>query len=1665
MKKFLSALLSLTMLLALSLPAAALDQTAVDFTTNGGSACNSQTATYSFNGWKNGTNTYSNGAKVTNLANTNGATVTLTAEWTGGTITLPSTSRQGYIFDGWYTNASFTGTKYDAGSTYTATAKTTFYAKWTAVTYDVVYNGNGNTSGSTANSTHTYDQEKALTGNGFKKEYTVTYNYKDGRENTSAVGTYTFSGWATSENGAKEYDNNQKVTNLRDTAGTYNLYAVWSNESAKVTNKASRIGYTFEGWYTNEECAGNRVDTDGSYIPSSDITLYAKWRINQYAYTVRYLEKETNKVLSQEKTDSTKDYGTVISGETEVITITGYKKVSTNDITISENAGNNIITVYYEIDNDQRRDISYTVEYYQEGKLVAGDTQTETQSVQVLEEDILTVNKSEINTSNKYHGYRLEKTEPAEIPDSIEAGSTIKVYYVIDDTNTKTLNYTVKYYQDGKEVEKDSKTVSQTVQVLQPDTLTVQPVDTANDKYFGYKFEKTEPATLPTSIEDGGLIKVHYITDEAQTKELSYTVEYYKNGEIVAGDTQTEKTIVQVLKDDVLKVAKEKINLTNKYVTYKLERTEPAEIPEEIATGSTIKVFYVTNEEKTGYKIEYYYDNEIDNSKTEEVEIDKGTTVEKAEVEGKAEANKKEGYKLLTIVNVPLKATDSLAANTIKVFYISEKITPDPTPEEPNPTPIPNEKVAYSIEYYYNNEIDSTKTEIVEAEIGKTVNKAEVEAKATANVKEGFELLAIINSPLKVTANVENNVIKIFYKSTTITTPENPTPVPNTKVGYRIEYYYDNQIDNTRSEMVNVEVGTVISKADIEAKAEENKKSGYNLLTIINSPLTVSASIDNNVIKVYYLKDNGSPENPVDPELIDKTGYRIEYYYENEIDNSKSEMIDSKIGNTVSKEEVTAKAEENKKDGYKLLTIVNVPLKVSAKVENNTIKVYYIKEVTEGPTPVPNTKVGYRIEYYYDNEINNEKTELVEVEKGTVVLKADIEAKAEVNRPEEYRLLTIVNAPLTAGEKIENNVIKVYYVSKVIVNPDKPEEPIVNTKVGYRIEYYYDDKINNEKTEIIDAEIGNTVLKSEIDKKVEANKEKGFKLLALINAPLKITENVENNVIKVYYISEEITPDPTPENPTPTPVPNTKVGYRVEYYFDNKIDNSKSELYETEKGTLISKENIEEKAAVKGKEGYKLLTIVNVPLIVTENIENNVIKVFYIPQEITPDPTPENPTPTPVPNTKVGYRIEYYYDEAIDNSKTEMIETDIGTVISKSEIETKAAQNNKEGYELLTIINSPLTVSENVENNAIKVYYKKSMIPGGETNPDPVPNTKVGYRIEYYFDNKIDNSKSELYEVEKGSKISKEEIEAKATNNNKDGYKVLTIANVPLTISENIDNNVIKVFYQKVELTPGGEVVENNKVGYKIEYYYDDEINNEKTEVNEVEKGTVISKEEVNNKAEANLISGYKVLAVINAPLTVGETDNNVIKVYYNKENIEVPGEDPKPNTKVGYRVEYYYENKIDNTKSELIETEIGNIITEKDIGINIVANIKEGYKLLTVVNVPLVASQNIENNVIKVHYIKEEIENPDPENPTPVPNTKVGYRIEYYYDNEIDNEKTEVLQAEKGTIITKEEIKAKADLNIKEKYTYLSMINAPLTVGETDNNVIKVYYKKSTLS
>ena len=219
----------------------------------------------------------------------------------------------------------------------------------------------------------------------------------------------------------------------------------------------------------------------------------------------------------------------------------------------------------------------------------------------------MTVKKEDINTVNKYYGYKFEKTDPTTIPETVSNGDVIKVYYVIDEEAKKELSYTVEYYKDGEIVSGDTQTVKTEVQVLQPDTLTVkkEDINTVN-KYYGYKFEKTDPTTIPETVSNGDVIKVYYVIDEEAKKELSYTVEYYKDGEIVSGDTQTVKTEVQVLQPDTLTVKKEDINTVNKYYGYKFEKTDPTTIPETVSNGDVIKVYYVKRTDLT-YTVHYYY--------------------------------------------------------------------------------------------------------------------------------------------------------------------------------------------------------------------------------------------------------------------------------------------------------------------------------------------------------------------------------------------------------------------------------------------------------------------------------------------------------------------------------------------------------------------------------------------------------------------------------------------------------------------------------------------------------------------------------------------------------------------------------------------------------------------------------------------------------------------------------------------------------------------------------------------------------------------------------------------------------------------------------------------------------------------------------------------------
>ena len=436
----------------------------------------------------------------------------------------------------------------------------------------------------------------------------------------------------------------------------------------------------------------------------------------------------------------------------------GYKFERTDPTTIPETVSNgDVIKVYYVIDEEAKKELSYTVEYYKDGEIVSGDTQTVKTEVQVLQPDTLTVKKEDINTVNKYYGYKFERTDPTTIPETVSNGDVIKVYYVIDEEAKKELSYTVEYYKDGEIVSGDTQTVKTEVQVLQPDTLTVkkEDINTVN-KYYGYKFERTDPTTIPETVSNGDVIKVYYVIDEEAKKELSYTVEYYKDGEIVSGDTQTVKTEVQVLQPDTLTVKKEDINTVNKYYGYKFERTDPTTIPETVSNGDVIKVYYVIDEEakkELSYTVEYYKDGEIVSGDTQTVKTEVQVlqpdtlTVKKEDINT---VNKYYGYKFERTDPTTIPETVS-NGDVIKVYYVKRT------------------DLTYTVHYYYNG-IEAEEELVTVPGQKYLAEVSDVDHKATYNgvTYEEYDRTTS-NGTMPLIIGLGTNYINVYYGTPNVT--------------------------------------------------------------------------------------------------------------------------------------------------------------------------------------------------------------------------------------------------------------------------------------------------------------------------------------------------------------------------------------------------------------------------------------------------------------------------------------------------------------------------------------------------------------------------------------------------------------------------------------------------------------------------------------------------------------------------------------------------------------------------------------------------------------------------------------------------------------------------------------------------------------------------------
>ncbi|MCL1947158.1 MAG: InlB B-repeat-containing protein [Chitinivibrionia bacterium] len=268
----------------------------VTFNSNGGNSVSSQTVEYgnsvylptptrsgyTFDGWYDyyGNTKYGNGGNYhtvysdvsmyaqwsqiityTITFNANGGSVS-TSQMSGtyGTsITLPAPTRNGYIFNGWYSSSSG-GTYYgDAGDYYTVYSNVTMYARWSPIsynTYTITFNANG---GSVSIS-----QMSGTSGS------TITLP-------TPTRSGYIFNGWYSSSSGGTYYGD---AGDYYTVYSNVTMYARWTYTGGNYlsndytgTYNGSLLADGFNQQATNPTYNGSSISGGNVNIPNVSISV------------------------------------------------------------------------------------------------------------------------------------------------------------------------------------------------------------------------------------------------------------------------------------------------------------------------------------------------------------------------------------------------------------------------------------------------------------------------------------------------------------------------------------------------------------------------------------------------------------------------------------------------------------------------------------------------------------------------------------------------------------------------------------------------------------------------------------------------------------------------------------------------------------------------------------------------------------------------------------------------------------------------------------------------------------------------------------------------------------------------------------------------------------------------------------------------------------------------------------------------------------------------------------------------------------------------------------------------------------------------------------------------------------------------------------------------
>ena len=489
------------------------------------------------------------------------------------------------------------------------------------------------------------------------------------------------------------YDNetNGKAENI-----TLNQDGTFSYNATKDTLGEITYKYYVETTVT--------IDGKSQVVKSNVTTITLNVIKNPTKYVVNYLEKGTDKVLHDAKSEDGNVYDEIKLADV-IMTIKGYNydSVNVDPLVLSDNTVLNVMNIYY----TKRTDLSYTVNYLEKD---TNKVLNQSKEVNNVEFDAVINGRNEVITID---GYVFNSVNPEELTIGTDS-NVINIYY----TKRTDLSYTVNYLEkDTNIVLRDSKEVN---------NVEFETVINSNNEIItikGYEFDSLNPEKLIIDVENN-VINIYY----TKRTDLSYTVNYLEKDTNKVLNQSKEVNNVEF--DAEINSEEEIIDITG----YEFDSLNPEKLVIDVE-NNVINIYY-TKRTDLSYTVNYL---EKDTNKV----LNQSKKVNNVEFEtvinGRNEVITIDGY-VFNSVN-PEELTIGTDSNVMNIYYTKRT------------------DLSYTVNYL---EKDTNKV-LKDSKV--VLNRTFEEViKASNEVIEIAGYKFVKANPEEITIDVEGNEINLYYE-------------------------------------------------------------------------------------------------------------------------------------------------------------------------------------------------------------------------------------------------------------------------------------------------------------------------------------------------------------------------------------------------------------------------------------------------------------------------------------------------------------------------------------------------------------------------------------------------------------------------------------------------------------------------------------------------------------------------------------------------------------------------------------------------------------------------------------------------------------------------------------------------------------------------------------